>query len=354
MSNRNRRQPAPPDDPQRDAQPARRRTRLRKQKPLRRQRGLLEAATAALQPRLAQRSRPTTAAPQAAPLPPSAQRRRVRNNLLPVRNFTFNVRAMIMSPRWYSAVLLGLCVYALVLIGTNRRFYLDAIDVQGVRVLPAAEVIGASGAFGAHVFAINPDDVAQQIGALPGVRSVQVELRWPDALTIVVEEDAPLLKWQENGQLLWVNADGALIPAAQRDLDLLLIEADLPPAPADNCRDAAADAAADAEAAADVAPARPATYLCFVPPAVIDAALALRVARPELTTLTYSQIGGLRFQEAGGWTVYVGTGDDDDVRAKLAVYDALLASLQARGITPEYINVSYLDKPVYKPLGGLQ
>jgi hypothetical protein len=59
----------------------------------------------------------------------------------------------------------------------------------------------------------------------------------------------------------------------------------------------------------------------------------------------YRPSGGLSFIDAQGWRAYFGTGQD--MQQKSAVYKAIVAELQARQLTPEYISVSNQEKPYY-------
>jgi hypothetical protein len=61
--------------------------------------------------------------------------------------------------------------------------------------------------------------------------------------------------------------------------------------------------------------------------------------------LRYHPDKGLGYQDARGWNAWLGTGTN--MPEKILIYNAIVANLQARGITPSEINVSNPDAPFY-------
>lgn len=60
-------------------------------------------------------------------------------------------------------------------------------------------------------FAVNLEQVRQNIGALPWVKQVDVRKRWPDRLEVTVAEYKPLARWGEK-KLLAENGEIFAIP----------------------------------------------------------------------------------------------------------------------------------------------
>jgi hypothetical protein len=101
-----------------------------------------------------------------------------------------------------------------------------------------------------------------------------------------------------------------------------------------------------AEAGEDASPEEiPQTSLAFVPMTILEGVLQLRALWPDVMQFYYRPSGGLSFIDAQGWRAYFGTGQD--MQQKSAVYKAIVAELQARQLTPEYISVSNQEKPYY-------
>lgn len=292
--------------------------RLRKQPKMRR----VQSATAVVMPPLT--------------VPKTAARRRKRNQRRRQWNMPLHMlKAAVFTPRWISLGLLALCVYALVLSGLSLDFYLTLIPVEGVKSLPAAEVVAASGLAGSHIFAADPNEAAQRITAIPGVISATVTLGWPNEVLIRIQEDSPIAIWQEGGRQFWITRNGRLILSRTdlAGLPLIISEMSL-----------VADAVArmdEQSSPADI----PQTSLAFVPAAILEGVLQLQQLRPGLAQFYYRPSGGLSFDESQGWRAYFGTGQD--MQQKMVVYEAIVAELQSQGLTPEYISVSNQKKPYY-------
>lgn len=332
-------------------------------------------------PGLLQRdTRPKQRQTQAAPAPSTRrksnrkgvvqamQERKRRMELRPMSGPNASVREIVQSARLISFALLVLCIYAIWQIGNNPRFYLSRIEIDGATILQPGDIVSSSGAYGTHVFAIKPDLAAAQVNAMPGVKSAQVDLVWPDRLHITIEEEEPVLNWRENGRDYWVNASGNLIPAFGQDMSLLTVVADVPPFDPGRYTELVLDADGiltqveydtsgkpiatyfDEEGEElEIEPLKM-TYLDFVPDAVTAMALNLKQERPEIEQLIYSPASGLQFWDSRGWIAKFGAGDD--LVTKVNVYEAIVSNMQARGIVPEYVSVVHPTKPVFKPISG--
>jgi hypothetical protein len=272
-------------------------------------------------------------------MPPTARWRRFRRDFGGVIRSVMNVQTFISSARFYSFILLVGCLYALYLVGTNQRFYLTNVSIEGVSALGATDILEASGLRGAHIFAIEPAEAAEAIGSLPGVISAEVSVNWPNDVQIVVAEDTPVLLWNEGGRDYWVTESGTLVPALNNTVELLKIKAVLSPVIQQP------DLTELPEI--DAAP-QPVTYLDFVPQEVIAGAVALQELYPYITEMEFAPSGGLRFNDSRGWLAKYGTGED--ILQKHTIYEGIADYVQREGMAVEYINVSVVENPVYKPI----
>ena len=269
-------------------------------------------------------------------VPKTAAKRRKRNQRKQQwRTPLLAVKKVIFTSRWISLGLLSLCVYALVLTGLSLHFYLTLIPVEGVKSMPAAEIVAASGLAGSHVFAADPNVAAQRITELPGVISATVTLGWPNEVLIRIKEDSPIAIWQEGGRQFWITRNGRLIPSRSELTDLPVIISEMSLV-------AEAVASADEESTPDTIPQ---TSLAFVPTNILEGVLQLQHLRPAVNQFYYRPSGGLSFDDEQGWRAYFGTGQD--MQQKMVVYEAIVTELQARELTPEYISVSNQEKPYY-------
>lgn len=284
-----------------------------------------------------------TAVPGARLSMPKTARQRRRRNQRRVRLPLTGLRRVVLSARWISLCLLGLCIYALYLIGMTEAFYLTLIPVEGTISIPPAEVVDNSGLAGVHIFAADPAQAAAQIAEVPGVISAAVTLNWPNQATIEIQEDSPIAIWREGREQFWVTKNGRLIPARSQSLGMLMIEVEAPAV-------AAASGSPGIEGAIEetaVLPGETETAVRdFVPQDILTGAMQLRELRPNIDILFYQPGSGLSYQDGRGWRVYFGAGAD--MHQKLVVYETIVDELLARGLTPVYVSVSNQEKPYFR------
>lgn len=288
-------------------------------------------------------------------IPKAAKKRKWRNSHQRISKPLGGVMGIVLSTRWISLAIAGLCIYGLYLIGSDDRYYLNYIPVEGANTIQATTIVEASELAGHHIFAADPQEAAEKIKAFPGVITTTVTLHWPNDILIQIQEQPPLASWQEGDQKYWINENGGLIPARNESIGLLNIISEIPPRPitvsttddaalADNLNDeASGDNAAVDEAALS---SESGAQAAFVPMPVLRGALQLRQLRPNIDQLYYRPLGGLSYLDGRGWRAYFGAGED--MHQKLVVYETLVEELLAQGQRPEYISVSNQHKPFYK------
>jgi hypothetical protein len=288
-------------------------------------------------------------------LPKTAQKRRRRKTTEPVRFGLVTVKRFLFSSRWISLGLLMAAVFALKDIYQEPRFYLTYIPVEGSTAVSPEEIADASGLAGSHVFAADPALAAKNIGALPGIISSTVTLRWPNQVYIQVAEEAAVAIWSEGGVEYGVTQSGRLFPAVRANPTLVRIESEMKPkapvassnvTPAESSNQVAAGSpGSDGGLGRASEPEALATSLAFIPPDILEGAVQLHSLRPNIERLYYQPTGGLSIEDERGWRGYFGTGPH--MNQKLAVYESIVADLLARGIYPGYISVSNQEKPYY-------
>jgi cell division protein FtsQ len=240
------------------------------------------------------------------------------------RRVRFSLKSI--SDRWQAhasrlvaALLLAGLAWAAYAIFNSPSFYVFAIDVEGTSVVSYDEVYQAAGLEGLSIFWVDPDEVARRVESLPNVKSAHVQAGLPAHVAIRIEERQPEFIWQTGEARWWVDADGTIVPP-RGDMPgaLTIIDTDAEPVSPGQALDSS----------------------------VVGAAQALRKLLPELAVMNYSQATGISFKTREGWPVYLGDGRNMD--AKLTVLVAMRNELLARGQSPEFIDVRFLDKPFYK------
>ena len=199
-------------------------------------------------------------------------------------------------------------------------FFVHSIELVYTDFIPGDEIYRASGVHGLNIFWVNPNDVAANIQAVPGVRQVAVEVDWPATVYVEVEEKEPVLLWQQGGQHVWVDETGKTF-LAREQLDWLL------PVIVD-------DAAAPLPTGARI------------PMDVVTGARQLKQLRPNIELLHYDIGQGLSYQDGRDWRGFFGTGNN--MAMKLLVYETLIEKLIARGIWPKTISVVDPGNPFHR------
>ncbi len=222
---------------------------------------------------------------------------------------------------WARFVLVSVVVVAAATalwVGLDDRFYVYHAEVTGaVRVSPE-EVFRASGLQGLHILWARPAQIETHIlAAFPNLASVDVVCRLPARCAIAVVERQPKTMWDENGQLWWVDVEGVVFPAEGALAEGFLVQGPLPRDGSGRLDERVRVALAELWASgADIVP-----------------------------TLQYIPGRGLLLTDARGWRVFVGQGPG--MRRRLQILEWLAADLQARGITPRFVDVRFPDAPYY-------
>lgn len=107
-------------------------------------------------------------------------------------------------------------VAALLTLLYSPYFAVDEVEVRGVSYVDPGTVSAAvDGARGHSILTLPTDDLARSAAAVPGVRSAQVERRWPHGMRVQVTERTPLATVTEpGGATVIVDADGVPLPDA--------------------------------------------------------------------------------------------------------------------------------------------
>ncbi len=240
--------------------------------------------------------------------------RRVRFSLAPIAG-----RWQAPGSRLLAVLLLVTLGWAIYAIFDSPNFYVYGAEVQGNVAVTPGEVYAASGLEGMSVFWVDPAAVATRLEALPNVKTAQIKVRLPAHVIINIEERTPELIWQTGDARWWVDAEGVIVPPRSDLPDTLtIIDTDAEPVSAGQSLD----------------------------PSILDAARALRRLLPELPVMHYSHTKGMSFTTREGWPIYLG--DAQDMEAKLTILVALRKELLARGVSPEFIDVRFVERPFYK------
>ncbi len=235
------------------------------------------------------------------------------------------------GPRWISFPLAVACIALLYLMYTSQTFIVQSASVTGNQRVPTAQIESILGVFNQPSAILNPAQIEYNILAtFPDIASADVEIAFPADVSVSVVERQPVAAWQQDGQTVWVDAQGFAFPPRGTVASLTTITASgAPPAPSN----------------VDVTQmigARP-----FLTSALAKEISTLTANIPQGAALVYDPQYGLGWKDPRGWNVYFGD-SDGDITMKLQVYQTLVSTLTQRGIQPVLISVEYPNAPFYR------
>lgn len=213
---------------------------------------------------------------------------------------------------------------------TTPYFRVSEAQVTGSARLSPAEINAALGIANEPVFLLKPAEIVTRLRlAYPELAGAEVKVQLPNQVEVRVTERQPVIMWQQGNGFTWIDASGvAFRPRGQVDGLIQIIGLATPPGSNITTND----------------PLDPPPYLA---PDLVKAAQLLASNVPAGATLTYDPINGLGWTDSRGWQVYFGS-TSKDITLKLSVYQALVASLTARSLTPNFISVVHADAPYYR------
>lgn len=210
-------------------------------------------------------------------------------------------------------------------------FHVSSATVLGNVRLSAEEMNAVLGITGQSIFTVQPDEVEDRLRMYyHELASVQVNVYFPNHVYVTVTERQPVILWQQDGGMTWIDSTGvAFRPHGLVD-GLVLVDG----LGAPSVNTATMD--------------DPLTPLPFIQKELVDAILVLAPNVPAGTTMIFDPSYGLGWKDSRGWNVFFGTTGMEDMPLKALVYQSLVKDLLERGKTPEFISVAYPDAPFYR------
>ena len=202
----------------------------------------------------------------------------------------------------------GFFIYAFL----TPNFYIYRADVENARYTSAAQVFTTAKIDRWSIFFLNPTVIAERVAQLPHVRSADVSLSLPARVRIILQEREPVLLYQVQAERFWVDAEGAVAPAADDRQNLLKLVDDDTGAKTDS------------------------THL--------DTTLLLAIQNvsrnlPQVTTYRYQAPYGLFFISPEGWRVYLGSAERMEM--KLAIWNSIRKRLLDEQLAVQEIDLRY-------------
>jgi cell division septal protein FtsQ len=294
----------------------------------------------------------TTPGRQSATRPASKPRAQRRYEVaLPLsRGRTTSIRmptlAMHLGPRWASGALALIMAGLLFVMWSFDPFIIHGAKVTGNERLAASDIDSVLGLSGKSIVLAMPDEMEYNLRtAFPELKDISVSIGFPSTIAVKVAERTPLVAWQQDEKVSWIDAEGVAFPP-RGTADGLIPVLSLGDPPAIN-----ADPQLESvEQPANIllkARSSGATTKQLLHPETVLALQALVAYMPQETVLVYDPAYGLGWKDARGWQVYFGS-TGADMGLKVQMYQTIVDNLMQRGITPTMISVEYPSAPFYR------
>lgn len=223
-----------------------------------------------------------------------------------------------LRPITYVALIGALLSVVVLWVSLDDAFYVYDVNVTGAVHISKDAVFDASGLPGLHILWVNSNDVETAIlESLPNIESAHVSCSLPAKCTIRVVERQPRVMWTDGTMSWWIDAKGVIFPATEGAADGWTIRGMLPKDEDGNLAEPVRDG--------------------------LNELWASGLEVPQI--LDYVQNRGLVYTDEHGWRVILGQGSGMEQRAR--VLKDLTADLEARGITPQFIDVRFSSAPYY-------
>lgn len=227
------------------------------------------------------------------------------------------------SNKWrvLSGLLAISLLVGLIMMTQATLFRVEGIQIQGLEHFTEGEISQAINIVGSSIFFINPDALKEDLRlTYPALSEVDVEISWPAGVLISLEERIPVLAWNWDGHVRWVDQNGVAFEPHHQGVDLIQVNSEMLPPTIENR---------------------------FVDPRIVDTVAILASYIPEGVELLFDTEHGLGWQDARGWVVYFGF-NDEDAHQKMKIYQALVEYLAGKRITPRVINVEHVNSPYFR------
>ena len=233
--------------------------------------------------------------------------------------------------RLASAILSLTLVALLYLLWTAPVFRIDSVNIQGLQRISAREVLIELNLENHPIFTVDPQTLREQIiTQFPEFRSVEVSLRFPNKVTVQVEERKPIFVWKQDERTLLVDAEGVAFPLRSENASLpkLVVEASNFPQPI------------QPELQNELREP-------LLPIELVSSILSISAQIPDGAVLFYDGERGLGWRDPRGWTVYVG--ESKDLGLKMKIYELMVKKIiKKEEQKPVLISIEYVHAPYYR------
>jgi cell division septal protein FtsQ len=252
------------------------------------------------------------------------------------------------------SLVLGL-VAILVVLWSSPTFQVSQLKLVGAKRLSVHDLNSVLDLAGLPVVELAPAELEEQVlRSFPEIESLDIQVGMPARVILSVKERTPLLAWQREDTVMWIDQAGvAFPPRGEAGVDLIYVQAEGDPpgivVPEADPKEGEAKAAATTATAQapqnqkrNPVPGEP-----YITTALVEAIQGLNEIRPSGAPVAYHPRYGLGWNDPQGWKVYFGQ-EVIDMEEKLNAYQAIVAQVVEKGVHPTLISVEFLHAPFYR------
>lgn len=230
-----------------------------------------------------------------------------------------------------AAIAIILCI-VLYLLWTSPYFMVSVPQIRGNQYLASEKINNVLNLSGKKVFSLVPQHLERQLRlTYPELADVEITTSLPNLVSVSVKERQPVLIWQQDGMMAWIDANGVAIRSnAQVDGLITVTALGPPPAPVVD------------ESTYDELTPPP-----FIAPTTVVALQSLIAHVPSGTPIIYDPQSGLGWTDPRGWTVQMGD-ITEEIGLKLRIYETVVTWVTQKNIQPILINLEYPHAPYYR------
>ena len=242
----------------------------------------------------------------------------------------FSMPRLSMGARTYSLLLALFCFFDLYVMQTNVIFMADHFEINGNIYVNSQDIELVANTSKSPSASLNPEEIRSRLlSNFPDLTDANVRVGFPNKVIINVQERMPLAAWQQDGQVVWIDAAGYAFPPREQEVNIPLVSA----------------SGAPPEIAVD--PNQLEGSKPFLPNDLAASIGFLVKNLPQGAVLIYDPQYGLGWTDPQGFKVYFGNSTNDSV-LKMQVYQALIEYLNGNNIKPTIISVEYPNAPYYR------
>jgi len=252
------------------------------------------------------------------------------------------------------SLVLGL-VAILVMLWNSPTFQVHQLKLLGAKRLSVHDLNAVIDLAGVPVVELAPADLKEEVmRSFPELETLDVQIGMPARVILTVTERTPILAWQREETVLWIDEAGVAFPSrGEAGVDLIYVQAEGDPPEIVDPDAVTAEADPDNPSPAQPTQApqtvkrQPVPGEPYISTSLVEAIQALNEIRPSGAPVAYHPRYGLGWNDPQGWKVYFGQ-EVIDMEEKLSAYQAIVTEVANKGIHPALISVEFLHAPFYR------